>query len=344
MLEYIYMYDNLTYLATVILGLVGFLIASNICYKKACQKPMVCPLKMKCEQVLYSKYSKFLGIPVEILGMFYYGLIVISYSIFLFAPTLKNPFFVFAIFMATVCGFVFSTYLFSVQLLKLKEFCSWCLVSAAISTVIFILVLQTRLLPVGLMTLTYGYKALVVIIYALATSLGLGVAIITEMLFIRFLKDSRISKEESSTMHLLHQTIWLALGIMAVSNYAIYLTDPSALITSSKFLAKIFVLTILIVANLVYDLFVSSRLVEIFADERTSRETAIHYLKRMPFIFGPISLSSWLLISIFEMIKSFQMSIPQFLTLYLVVLVTAIFAGTQLGKRVLGHSFTSYKN
>ena len=318
-----------------ILGLAGFGIALNIRHKKVNQKPMVCPLNMKCEQVLFSKYAKFLGIPLEILGIFYYGLIVLSYSIFLFYPSLKNPLFIFSIFMISTCGFLFSIYLVSLQAFKIKEWCSWCLMSAGISTINFLLALQIQSISAILATLAHNYQASIIFAYSLAISIGLGLSLTLETLFLSFLKDTRISNEEAYTMHILRQMTWLALGTMVISNYALYLMDPSLMVTSPKFLVKIAILTILVITNLIYDLFISSKLVEICIDKTNLQHVADRYLRNMPFIFGPMSLVSWFAIFILEMTGDFQLSILQLSFLYGSALLAAILAGGLLNIKIL---------
>ncbi len=282
--------DNLIYLSTIVLGLVGFLVALNIYHKKRCQKPMTCPLNMKCEQVLYSKYAKFLGVPIELLGMIYYGIVVFSYSIIIFIPTLKSPLLIASAFVVSVCGFIFSGYLTSIQLLKLKEFCSWCLMSAVISTTIFALTSQVSSLSSNMNALADNYKFIMVVTYAVVVSLGLLVAVTMEILFFKFLRDSRMSKRDASLMHHLRQMTWLALGIMTVSNFAIQMSNW-----------KILILAALIIANGIYDLLISSRLIELLSNDR-SRENSSSYLKKMPLIFGPLCLFLWFLIFILEMI------------------------------------------
>ena len=310
--------DNLIYFSIIVLGVIGFSVALNICCKKLSQKIMICPLNMKCEQVLYSKYAKFLGIKMEYLGMLYYALIIISYSIFLFWPGLKNSFFVSTISMMTVAGFLFSAYLIFIQAFKLKEWCSWCLMSAAVSTTIFILVLQTNSAFSALSNLAGGYKDLIIISYASTLALGLGISAVMEILLLQFLKDLRISEEECETLHTLRQITWLALGIMTVANYALYLTEPSVLIISSKFLAKTFILGVLLIVSLIYDIFVASKLDKMISSQN---------VPIVPFIFGPISLGSWFLIFIFEMIKDPELPLIQLLSIYGVILLASLSAG-----------------
>ena len=318
--------DNLIYLITIILGVIGFCVALNIFHKKRQQKPLICPLNMKCEQVIFSRYAKFMGIPLDILGMFYYGLIIISYVIFLFYPSLKNPLFVSTVSMMTTGGFLFSVYLISIQAFKLREWCSWCLMSATVSTSIFLLSLQTSMISKTLTLMAYDHKFVIVILYALTSAIGLGITAIMEILFIRFLKDSRISEEECSVLYIMREAAWLALGIMIVSNYFLYLTDPSLMTSSPRFLIKIIFLSLLVLVNLIYDLFISSKLVDIFSDKTNTLPSPSKSLKIMPFILGPISLSSWLMIFILEMAGNSPLSISQILYLYAAAIISTIIA------------------
>jgi len=131
---------NLSYVFLAFLGGLGFVLSAYLYRKKTHQKPFTCPLHFRCETVMFSRYSIFLGIPVEFLGMAYYGITVLSYGFFLVFPTLISFQFVSILTTLTVLAFIFSIYLTLVQAFALKEWCSWCLVSASICTAIFFLV------------------------------------------------------------------------------------------------------------------------------------------------------------------------------------------------------------
>ena len=138
---------DLTRVAIVILGLCGFWVAKHIRHHKRTGKLLVCPIRFDCNTVVNSDYSKFFGIPVEILGMAYYSLVVISYFLsvvhlyFTLIPV-PNTLIAFMITLSVI-AFLFSIYLIFVQIFILKKGCSWCFVSALISTSIFILTLMT---------------------------------------------------------------------------------------------------------------------------------------------------------------------------------------------------------
>lgn len=123
----------------IILSLAGFLLASYINNKKKKQRPLVCPLKSNCDSVINSDYSRILGIKLEVLGIVYYTFIAMGYGIlnlFIEIPfnALPNILLVISFF-----AFIFSLYLISVQAFVLRQWCTWCLVSALFCTLIFIL-------------------------------------------------------------------------------------------------------------------------------------------------------------------------------------------------------------
>jgi len=124
---------------TIILGsLCGLAIAGYIHRKKVAGAKLVCPIGTDCQAVIYSRYSKFLEIPVENLGVFYYLLTALSYTLLLFFPNGNTESFSFAILALTTVAFIFSLYLLFVQIIVLRRWCTWCLGSAILCTIIFI--------------------------------------------------------------------------------------------------------------------------------------------------------------------------------------------------------------
>ena len=129
------LFANLTIIAAAI---AGFYSAHYIRSHKKSGAKMVCPLDSDCEVVVHSDYSKLIGIPLEYLGMVYYALVFSSYLVQTLAPGTLPILFVQFILGVTVVAFAFSIYLTGVQLFKLKEWCTWCLVSASMCLIIFI--------------------------------------------------------------------------------------------------------------------------------------------------------------------------------------------------------------
>ncbi len=119
----------------------GFTIAAYIHATKKADIPLVCPLEGSCERVVHSDYSKIFGLNVEILGMIYYSFIFVFYAFFVLLPSQMPYFGPYLIVGVCLCGFLFSMYLTSIQMFVIKHWCTWCLFSALMCTVIFILTL-----------------------------------------------------------------------------------------------------------------------------------------------------------------------------------------------------------
>jgi len=133
--------DILARVGIVVLGLAGFFVAFHIYKEKREKKPLICPMRFDCNTVVNSDYSKFFGIPVELFGMYYYLAIFLSYIFLAFLPSVLPILFLVIVAFISIGAFLFSLYLILVQVFILRIYCSWCLVSAFISTAIFILTL-----------------------------------------------------------------------------------------------------------------------------------------------------------------------------------------------------------
>ncbi len=127
----------------VLLGLFGFFVAYYIGHHKHNKKKLVCPIDSNCEVVIHSHYSTILGIPLEALGMLYYLTISFGYVSIAFLPVFNVPEIILLLTTLTVIAFFLSLYLFFIQAFRIKEWCAWCLVSAGLSTAIFIIVIAT---------------------------------------------------------------------------------------------------------------------------------------------------------------------------------------------------------
>lgn len=120
-----------------IIGLAGFLLASYIYKCKHRKRPLVCPMRGSCDFVTQSDYSKFLGIPVERLGMVYYMAVFLFHALVLLYPPLFSREIVIASLAASTAAILFSLYLMGVQAFVLKQWCTWCVCSALLCAAIF---------------------------------------------------------------------------------------------------------------------------------------------------------------------------------------------------------------
>jgi uncharacterized membrane protein len=130
---------NILYAIIIVLAFIGLSICGYIHNSKANAKPLVCPLGADCTAVLESRFSKILGVDVQVWGALYYTFIILAYSLLLVAPELISlPSVGYTMLFVTLGAFLFSLYLTAVQGFVIREWCTWCLSSALISVLIFI--------------------------------------------------------------------------------------------------------------------------------------------------------------------------------------------------------------
>lgn len=307
-----------------LLALGGFGISFYIRYKKTYNKSLVCPFRSRCETVIYSQYSRFFGIPLELLGLTYYGLVAAIYALFsvgLFTSGVSA--FTLGLFAITLCAFLFSLYLIMIQLFTLKEWCAWCMFSAFICTLILsatIINLADSFVP-----LLASYKTVIGIIHLLGFALGLGGATLTDVFFFRSLRDFKVSETEAETMNTVSQVIWFGLGLLVISGLGLYFPNAEALNQNPKFLIKALIVGVILVNGFLLNLIVSPRLVKISFGEKHEHEMGeLRRSRRVAFALGGISLTSWYCAFVLGAIRTTPFYFPQLLVSYLVLLIMAV--------------------
>ncbi|PIN71897.1 hypothetical protein COV22_04575 [Candidatus Woesearchaeota archaeon CG10_big_fil_rev_8_21_14_0_10_47_5] len=98
--------------------------------------PIVCSIVDGCEQVLHSTYATIFGIPIALFGALYYAAVFLL--TFLYVDT-KNLAFLKGAVALPFAGFVASAWFVYLQAFVLEAWCQYCLISALISTLLFLL-------------------------------------------------------------------------------------------------------------------------------------------------------------------------------------------------------------
>lgn len=301
----------------------GFLLAFYIRHKKQKHETLVCPLNSNCDTVIYSEYSRFLGIPVEILGLLYYGLIAVNYALFLVFPTLVPALLVFLILVLTTAAFLFSLYLTWIQAFALKQWCTWCLISAGLCAVIFAAALSAS--ELGFTLLLERYHGLIAVFHLFGAALGLGSATIADIFFFKFLKDFRISEWEADVMRTLSQVIWFALAVLVITGAGLYLPEAQEFNQSPKFLIKIIVAAVIIANGAFLNLLIAPKLVKISFGEKHNHETEeLHHIRKAAFALGAISIVSWYSAFILGVLRDVALEFFPLLSIYILLLGAAI--------------------
>ena len=128
--------------AIIILSVLGVIDApSYLTYHSLAKLPLPCTILEGCNAVAASQYSKVFGVPLSAFGVLFYLGVFLLATIFLFQ---QNRIISFSIRIFALVGFVLSVYFTYLQAFVIKAFCIYCVASAVISTLIFILSFWTK--------------------------------------------------------------------------------------------------------------------------------------------------------------------------------------------------------
>lgn len=126
-----------------ILSLLGLGVSVYLSYEYEFAARVNCPIGgLACDTVRNSIYSKFLGVSVPFYGVAFY-IVVAILSIILIEKTTRLVQRI--LWLSSFAGFIFSVYLTFLEAFVILAFCFWCVTSAIIATLIF-LITTTQLL------------------------------------------------------------------------------------------------------------------------------------------------------------------------------------------------------
>ncbi len=323
--------------AFIILSAVGgFGVALYIYYTKRRNKQLVCPIGSNCNVVITSRYSKFLGVPLEHWGMFYYAAIIAAYAVLILAPHLLSSVFLFGLIMFTAGAFFFALYLLFVQAFLLRQWCIWCILSAAFSILIFVVALASVDFAAAFLA---EAQTVIGAIHTLGFVLGMGGVTAALFLFFKFLRDHDIDEKELQTLKGISELIWLGLSFIFVSQLVSFIAHAPDLAQSGPFLVQTISLFVVALSGAVLMIIFAPLLTMIpFSAsggdkmENGRRPSPFKSLRRPLFITGAVTLSSWYFAFIMSYVPEYGLT--ALLLVYVAVLVSATMIALFLEKRI----------
>lgn len=254
---------------------------------------MLCPLSSsKCEAVIASQYNQFFGIPLEVIGLIYYGTVFIFSTVRAVMGSDPFPLVSFAVFGLTITAFLFSLYLTFIQAFTLKQWCTLCLTSAALCTIIFTSTFLTS--EKSFIAMLGAYQPLVSAFYLLALAVGLGCATVTDVFFLKFLRDYHISQSEYDVLSTLAQMMWASLAAIVVAGVGLVLGAPDVVTLPPPVLVSWIVLLVILINAAILNLIIAPKLLHISFREKHDHEPGeLRIIHKLAFELGAVSIVSW---------------------------------------------------
>lgn len=126
-------------MAIAVLALVGLLVAAYLSlYKLGMLGVIQCQIG-GCEKVQTSQYAYFLGLPVAYYGVAAYVAILLVAIVGILPRFVRERWVALSLFAMSAVGVLFSAYLTYLEAAVIRAWCQWCVVSAILITLIFLL-------------------------------------------------------------------------------------------------------------------------------------------------------------------------------------------------------------
>ncbi|HMP67205.1 MAG TPA: vitamin K epoxide reductase family protein [Candidatus Paceibacterota bacterium] len=120
------------------LAIVGLADTSYLTTKHYSEASIVCNIFDKCDIVTSSKYNNIAGVPISMIGVIYYLSIIFLVNLYLF---LKKNLIIKIATSLSMIAFLFSVWLVYLQFFVLNAVCGYCMLSATVSTLIFVTII-----------------------------------------------------------------------------------------------------------------------------------------------------------------------------------------------------------
>jgi hypothetical protein len=177
-------------------------------------------------------------------------------------------------------------------------------------------------------------KTALAIAHLFGVAVGAGGAFMSDAMFMSSVKDSRFSKTEVRFLKLGSVMIWSGVALLVLSGLGLFSFDPARYLASSKFLAKMTIVTAIVVNGLVFHFW---HIPLIHKHMGMHFPTSDEFMRKRSWIMasGAVSFVSWSSAIVLGALRGVPWSYPQIMGLYLAVLAAAVVIAVSLKDVVL---------
>ncbi|MFN4181563.1 MAG: hypothetical protein ACK4FA_02625 [Candidatus Paceibacteria bacterium] len=177
------------------------------------------------------------------------------------------------------------------------------------------------------------YRFLFIILHVFFVVLGMGSALIVDLLFNYYIRDRKLSDDEHKTLNFLTKIIWISLSLITASGLLVFLTDSEWYLASPKFLLKMCIVLVIAINGFLFYKITHKSLRNIEFADRDGSHPLVR-MRRLSFAFGAVSFISWMSVFLLGSLRSIPLSLGQGLLVYLGLLCVGIVASQLLERRI----------
>lgn len=177
------------------------------------------------------------------------------------------------------------------------------------------------------------YHTFWVIIHLFGVIVGAGGAFTSDWIFFSSIKDNVVSRTEMRFLRLSSKMVWIGIAVIVISGAFLFAADPREYIQSSKFLAKMTIVAVIIANGIIFHRHHIPRL-----HRHVGRNVSLseEFMKKSPLLLasGAVSGVSWLSAFVLGALPEVPYGYPAIMALYLIVLGLGVLAAILSKKRI----------
>lgn len=164
--------------------------------------------------------------------------------------------------------------------------------------------------------------------------IGGGWAFAGDLIFLSSVKDRKISPTEIRFLRLGSKMVWIGLLIIVVSGIFIFFTDTDKYLHSTKFLAKMTIVGIIILNGFVFHI---SHLPRLYRHVNLHFSSSDEFKKHAPLLVssGAVSIVSWTSAITLGAMRSIPYSYLTIMGVYFIFIISAIMISLVLKNKIL---------
>lgn len=172
-------------------------------------------------------------------------------------------------------------------------------------------------------------KIPVTVVHVIAVVFAMGSALVSDLLFSVFSKDKKLNATQISTLTILRSIVFYGLILVVLSGAALFLSSVEEYMHSAKFLAKMSILSVLLINGYVLNKYIWPHVLreEFFTSEGERN------VRRVAFACGAISVISWLSVCTLGVLDGLRMSYGTIISIYLLVILFGATVSLLMEKR-----------
>jgi hypothetical protein len=177
-------------------------------------------------------------------------------------------------------------------------------------------------------------KTALIVVHLFGAVIGMGGAFASDLMFFHSIRDGRISSTELGFLELGSKMVWVGLFFIAISGAGLFLTNPDGYMESSKFLAKMSIVLVIIINGIYFHKSHIPFLAKI-SGVSFSKSPELQRKRFALLLSGVVSVVSWSSALILGVFKSVPYPYTTIMLSFLIIVGLGILIATILKNKLL---------